>query len=92
MNAVTPTKISTQNAESATEEGPANPRERNSGVLTLREVAAELRSSKAHVCHLVAGKLESVTPLPVIRLGRRILVRRTTLEEWKRENEHVASA
>ena len=52
-------------------------------VLTLSEVAKELRSSKAHVCNVIAGRVRGLAPLAVIRLGRRILVRRSTLEEWK---------
>jgi hypothetical protein len=64
--------------------------ERSPNVLTVTEVAADLRTSKAHICNLIAGRVRSVTPLAVIRLGRRILVRRITLEEWKRENEHAA--
>ncbi len=58
-------------------------------VLTIEEVARALRCSKAHVYNLVAGRVRGVRPLPVIALGRRRLVRRTTLEDWKRTNEKV---
>jgi len=56
-------------------------------ILTAAEVAAELRCSKAHVYKTIAGNVEGVTPLPTIRMGRRKLVRRSALEEWKRTNE-----
>ncbi len=52
-------------------------------VLTVAEVATELRSSKAHLCNIIAGRVRGVAPLAVLRLGRRILVRRSTFEEWK---------
>ncbi len=58
-------------------------------ILTIEEVALALRCSKAHVYHLVAGKLLGVPPLPVIALGRRRLVRRSTLEDWKSATERV---
>jgi excisionase family DNA binding protein len=56
-------------------------------ILTAAEVAAELRCSKAHVYNTIAGKVEGVSPLPAISMGRRKLVRRSALEEWKRTNE-----
>lgn len=59
-------------------------------VLTLAEVAKDLRSSKAHVCNIVAGRVRGLAPLAVLRLGRRILVRRSTLEEWKNRCEQGA--
>jgi excisionase family DNA binding protein len=56
-------------------------------VLTIREVAAELRCSKAHVCNIINGKVSGVSGLPAITMGRRKLVRRATLDRWKRANE-----
>jgi excisionase family DNA binding protein len=56
-------------------------------ILTIAEVAAELRCSKAHVHNAINGKLSGVTPLPAIPMGRRRLVRRSALERWKRANE-----
>jgi excisionase family DNA binding protein len=58
-------------------------------ILTAAEVAAELRCSKAHVYNTIAGKVEGVSPLPAICMGRRKLVRRSALEEWKRTNENA---
>lgn len=58
-----------------------------SELLTMAEVAERLRCSKAHVCHAINGKLQGVTPLPAISLGRRKLVRLRTLEEWLTQND-----
>jgi predicted DNA-binding transcriptional regulator AlpA len=56
-------------------------------ILTIPEVAAELRCSKAHVYNVINGKVSGVSSLPAITLGRRKLVRRGTLDRWKRANE-----
>jgi excisionase family DNA binding protein len=56
-------------------------------ILTAREVAVELRCSKAHVYHAIAGKVAGVSALPAISMGRRLLVRRSALEQWKKSNE-----
>jgi len=56
-------------------------------ILTISEVAAELRCSKAHVYNAINGKVAGVSVLPAIHMGRRKLVRRSALERWKRENE-----
>jgi excisionase family DNA binding protein len=56
-------------------------------VLTVAEVAQELRVSKAHVHNLINGRVRGVRPLLAIPLGRRRLVRRETLELWQRANE-----
>jgi excisionase family DNA binding protein len=60
-------------------------------VMTASEVAMHLRCSKAHIYKAINGKLPGVSTLPAIALGRRRLVRRSALEEWKRENEHGAA-
>lgn len=56
-------------------------------ILTVSEVAAEMRCSKAHVYKVIVGKVEGVSPLPAIVMGRRKLVRRAALEQWKTANE-----
>lgn len=56
-------------------------------VLTVLEVAAELRCSKAHVHHLITGSVPGIRPLPSLWLGRRRLVLRTSFEEWLKANE-----
>lgn len=56
-------------------------------LLTLTEVARELRCSKAHVSKATEGRVRNASRLPTVRLGRRKLVRREALEAWIRENE-----
>ena len=56
-------------------------------LLTITEVAHELRCSKAHVSNVIAGKVKHAPRLPTVRLGRRKLVRRETLERWILANE-----
>jgi hypothetical protein len=56
-------------------------------VLTADEVASELPCSKAHVYNAINGKVTGVSALKVIHMGRRVLVRRSSLEIWKQENE-----
>lgn len=60
-------------------------------ILTAAEVASELRCSKAHVYNAIAGKIGGVSALPAISMGRRKLVRRSALEQWKRTNESGGS-
>ena len=56
-------------------------------ILTVAEVATELRCSKAHVHNAINGKLERVSQPLAIHMGRRKLVRRSALERWKMANE-----
>jgi len=56
-------------------------------VLTVPEVADELRCSKAHVHNLINGRVRGARPLPALRLGRRRVVRRAGLVEWIKSNE-----
>jgi excisionase family DNA binding protein len=56
-------------------------------ILTVREVARFLRCSKAHVCNAIHGRVQGVTPLPAISMGRRKLVSRQSLEEWLMKND-----
>jgi excisionase family DNA binding protein len=56
-------------------------------ILTAAEVANELRCSKAHIYNAIAGKIDGVSSLPAISMGRRKLVRRSALEQWKKLNE-----
>lgn len=57
-------------------------------ILTVSEVAADLRCSKAHVHNLIAGRVRGLPPLPAIHLGRRSLVRRESLNAWLQLNEN----
>ena len=56
-------------------------------ILTAREVATELRCSKAHVYRLLNGMVRDVSQLPHISLGRKKVIRRSSLDHWKRANE-----
>jgi excisionase family DNA binding protein len=59
----------------------------NQDILTVSDVAAELRCSKAHVHNAIKGKVTGVSQLPAIHMGRRKLIRRSALEQWKTANE-----
>jgi excisionase family DNA binding protein len=56
-------------------------------VLTVIEVAKELRCSKAHVHNLINGRVPGTRLLPCVYLGRRRLIRRETLTAWIEGNE-----
>jgi excisionase family DNA binding protein len=56
-------------------------------LLTMAEVATLLHCSKAHVCNAVAGRVRGCAPIPAVRLGRRMLVRRESLIDWIDRNE-----
>ena len=59
-------------------------------LVTVAEVAAELRCSKPHVYRIIRGEVEHVSALPALSLGRRVLVRRGSLDRWKAANERCA--
>lgn len=56
-------------------------------LLTVAEVAALLHCSKAHICNVIAGRVPGCLPVPAVRLGRRMLVRRESLMHWIDQNE-----
>jgi excisionase family DNA binding protein len=56
-------------------------------VMTVPEVAQALRVSKAHVHNLINGQVRDAKPLPSVRIGRRRLVRRSSLDEWIKTSE-----
>jgi hypothetical protein len=51
-------------------------------LLTIAEVARALRCSRTHLCNILAGKVRGLPPLPVLRLGRRLLIRYDALMLW----------
>jgi excisionase family DNA binding protein len=59
----------------------------DSAVLTVSEVAGRLRCSKGHVHNLINGKVRGTFTLPALRIGRRRMVLKTSLEEWIKANE-----
>jgi hypothetical protein len=60
-------------------------------LLTLANVAKLLHCSKAHVSHVIAGRVPGCLPIPAVHLGRRTLVRRESLVSWIERNERVAA-
>jgi hypothetical protein len=60
-------------------------------LLTLLEIAHELRCSKAHVSHLINGTVAKVPALPFLSLGRRKLIRRGAFEHWKKLCESASN-
>ena len=54
----------------------------NAHVLTMTEAARELRCSKAHVHNIIHGRVPDLPPLPVLRIGRRVLIRGAALAAW----------
>jgi excisionase family DNA binding protein len=56
-------------------------------LLTLGEAAQFLRVSKAHLSNIVNRKVASLPPIPVVRIGRRSLLRRDALVEWLKSVE-----
>ena len=51
-------------------------------ILTLCEVARELRCSRTHLCNIIRGRVHDLPPLPVLRIGRRVLMRYDALTAW----------
>jgi hypothetical protein len=58
-----------------------------SGILTLSEAALQLRCSKAHLCNILSGKVSGLPVLPVMRIGRRVLIRSAALLDWMKTLE-----
>ena len=51
-------------------------------ILTFSEAAAFLRFSKSHLSNVLNSKVRGIPPMPNIRVGRRVLFRRESLEQW----------
>jgi excisionase family DNA binding protein len=70
-----------------------NPQVLQSDLLTVREASTALRISKTMMLRLVSGDISHQPKLPSVRLGRRVLIRRETLERFIRqaEGEHSAA-
>ena len=58
-----------------------------SPVLNLAEAANLVRCSRAHLCNVIHHKVPGVPHLPSVRIGRRVLFRRESLEQWLEEVE-----
>ncbi|MFN9297879.1 MAG: helix-turn-helix domain-containing protein [Acidobacteriota bacterium] len=71
---------------------PSEPQEQNvegrrPRVMNLAEAAEFVRCSKAHLCNILNGKVRGIPQLPAVRVGRRLLFRRESLERWLGEVE-----
>jgi excisionase family DNA binding protein len=51
-------------------------------LLTMAELARELRCSRNYVYRVIGGKVPSLPPLPILRIGRRVLIRHAALLRW----------
>ncbi len=58
-------------------------------VLNLAEAAALVRCSRAHLSNVVNGKVHGIPRLPAVRIGRRVLFRRESLERWLQQLESL---
>ena len=58
-------------------------------LLTISEVARELRCSKGHVQHLIHGNVPRTWLLPSIALGRRRMILWSSLREWISATERM---
>jgi hypothetical protein len=58
-----------------------------SKVLNLAEAAAFVRCSRAHLSNIANGKVRGIPYLPTVRIGRRVLFRRESLELWLEQVE-----
>ena len=56
-------------------------------LLTMEEAARILRCSKAHVSNILNGKVQTLHPLPSVKIGRRTLIRRESLIAWMKVME-----
>jgi hypothetical protein len=61
--------------------------ENSSEILTINEVAKELRCSKAHVANALLGKIKGLPRLTHMPLGRRKVIRREWLQQWLEANK-----
>lgn len=59
-------------------------------LLSLADAAAVLRCSKAHVSKAVSGRIPGCSAIPCVTLGRRKLIRRSSLLAWLAANDKVA--
>jgi excisionase family DNA binding protein len=62
----------------------------NSSVMSLRQAAAYLQVSKAHLSNVINGKVTGVPPVRSFRVGRRLLIKREWIDEWLESAHHEA--
>ena len=63
----------------------------DSPLMTMDEAAAFLRVSRASLYEQTRNRarIRQAKPLPHIRIGKRIIFRRESLEQWLKELENV---
>ena len=61
------------------------------GVMSLKQAAAYLQVSKAHLSNVINGKVQGVVPVRSFRLGRRVLIKREWIDQWL-DAEHLETA
>jgi excisionase family DNA binding protein len=61
--------------------------ENMSSILTIKEVAAVLRCSKAHIQNVICGKVPGLARLTHLSVGRRKVVRKEWLDQWMESNK-----
>lgn len=59
--------------------------------MTLRQAAAYLQISKAHLSNVINGKVTGLAPVRTRRVGRRILIKREWIDEWLESAERGSS-
>lgn len=57
-------------------------------VMNLRQAAAYLQVSKAHLSNVINGKVPGVPPVRSFRVGRRLLIKREWIDEWLESAHH----
>ncbi len=67
-----------------------NDRTTTSPVMTLKQTAAYLQISKAHLSNVIQGKVHGVLPIRSFRLGRRVLIKREWIDEWLENSRRSA--
>jgi excisionase family DNA binding protein len=60
-------------------------------VLSLAEAARFVRCSRSHLSNVLNGKVPDLPHLPSVRIGRRVLFRRESLEQWLQQIERAAA-
>lgn len=61
-------------------------------ILTGKEARAALRMSPATFSRACTGKLRNLPPLPLVRYGRGIRIRESSLVKWLEEAERCSAA
>ena len=60
-------------------------------MLSLAEAARFVRCSRSHLSNVLNGKVPDLPHLPSVRIGRRVLFRRESLEQWLQQIERAAA-